>query len=764
MITEIKIENISSYKGPVIIEELKKLNFFFGNNGSGKSTIAKFLYNINSNKSTNDELRFEDCSQLGFNGENNEVLVFDDEFVKRNFIKEDFLKGVFSLDEENDEIERKIKEKQLKVEKIENYISKDLNDKNESYEVQLEELYKGKKTGILDICFQKRDVFNQSLPLIRLKYKGSKPNHFSQVEKVLKDEENKNYKFKDLKKEYELFYEQNLTKVHNSFKSSSYLKIRRLEEKINYALKQIFTGNKDIDIAEMIDRLNLQKWVEEGLEKIDRSGKKEKCPFCQEFTITQELIKKFDEYFDESYKKKKKYIEGLLTRYESLSEQIITNLNAIKTEFNPDSQLSDLVLELSSHFDSQKDIIQSKLDRTNETFAIDSVFEFKPKLSNLIDAVKTNNEMFDSLEDKKENLDSKIWNYISFNSKDDIEFYYSHKNEIEFKKAAINRFKTYLLEKLRNLRLEIEGLRDNTINTSKAKENINKILKGAGFKGFEIGEMPKKSEKEIPKYYLKRNDSESNDVFNTLSEGEKNFIAFLYFNEICKGTLEKDNKEKKKIVVIDDPVSSLDSQALFIVTTIIRDLAKKKGRSANDKKEFYNPHIEQIFVLTHNIYFHKEVTFAMGNKLCQEISYYQIQKISDKTNIEKTAKNEIDNDYNLLWKGLQNLKTERNPANNVVVGNLMRRILQSYLNFTRNTPKEWTLIEELEQNDPKRIIFSCLISQINDDSHHYNPNDDFYYQRMTHTDIEDLYEVFELMFKDIGGIEHFNIMQQYSEN
>ena len=763
MITEIKINNISSYKEPVLINELKKLNFFFGNNGSGKSTIAKFLYSINPNKS-NELCRFEDCSQLGFNTEHNEVLVFDDEFVKRNFIKEDFLKGVFSLDEENDEIERKIKERQEKVEKFETYISKDLNDKNDSYESQLDELYKGKKTGILDICFQEREVFNQSLPLLKLKYKGSKPNHFAQVEKVLKDEENKGYKFKDLKKEYELFYEQNLIKVQNSFKSPLYLKIRRLEVKINYALRQIFTGNKDIDIAEMIDRLNLQKWVEEGLEKIDTSGKEEKCPFCQEFTITQELVKKFDRYFDESYKKKKKYIENLLSKYKSYTDQIIDNLNAIKTEFNPDSQLSDLVLELSSHFESQKDIIQNKLDRTNETFVIDSIFEFKPQLSKLIKEIKNNNEMFNSLKDKKDNLDSEIWNYISFQSKNDIEQYYSSKKEIEFKQTALKRFEIYLSQKVKKLRLEIEDLRDNTINTTKAKDNINEILKGAGFKGFKIGEMPKKSEKEIPKYYLKRDDSDHNDVFSTLSEGEKNFIAFLYFNEICKGTLEKENKEKKKIVVIDDPVSSLDSQALFIVTTIIRDLAKKKGRSANEKKEFYNPHIDQIFVLTHNIYFHKEVTFAMGSKLCQEISYFQIQKISEKTLIEKTAKNEIDNDYNLLWKGLQNLKTERNPANNVVVGNLMRRILQSYLNFTRNTPKEWTLIEELEQNDPKRIIFSCLISQINDDSHHYNPSDDFYYQRMTHTDIDDLYEVFELMFEDIGGIEHFNIMQQYSAN
>lgn len=763
MITEIKIDNISSYKEPVLINELKKLNFFFGNNGSGKSTIAKFIYSLNTNIS-NELCEFEDCSQLGFNTEHNEVLVFDDEFVKRNFIKEDFLKGIFSLDEENDEIERKIKERQLKAEKYESYISKELNDKYDSYESQLDELYNGKKVGILDICFQEREVFNQSLPLLKLQYRGSKPNHFSQVEKVLKDDENKYHKFKDLKKEYELLYEQNLIKVQYSFKSPLYLKIRKLEEKINYALKQIFTGNKDIDIAEMIDRLNLQKWVEEGLAKIDTSGKKVRCPFCQEFTITKELVKKFDRYFDESYKKKKKYIENLLLKYESYTDQIIDNLNAIKTEFNPDSQLSDLVLELSSHFVSQKDIIQKKLDRTNETFVIGSIFEFKPQLSKLIKGIKNNNEIFNSLEGKKDNLNSKIWNYLSFQSKNDIEQYLSSKKEIEFKQIVLKRFENFLSQKVKKLRLEIEDLRDNTINTTKAKDNINEILKGAGFKGFEIGEIPKKSEKEIPKYYLKRNDSEHNNVFSTLSEGEKNFIAFLYFNEICKGTLEKENKEKKKIVVIDDPVSSLDSQALFIVTTIIRNLAKKKGRSANEKKEFYNPHIDQIFVLTHNIYFHKEVTFAMGNKLCQEISYFQIQKISGKTSIEKTAKNEIDNDYNLLWKGLQNLKIERNPANNVVVGNLMRRILQSYLNFTRNTPKEWKLIEELEQNDPKRIIFSCLISQINDDSHHYNPSDDFYYQRMTHTDIDDLFEVFELMFQDIGGIEHFNIMQEYSAN
>lgn len=74
----------------------------------------------------------------------------------------------------------------------------------------------------------------------------------------------------------------------------------------------------------------------------------------------------------------------------------------------------------------------------------------------------------------------------------------------------------------------------------------------------------------ISQYFLKRIDAEPSDnVFKTLSEGEKNFISFLYFYQLCLGTDNIDRSSKKKIIVIDDPVSSLDSQALFIVTTLI---------------------------------------------------------------------------------------------------------------------------------------------------------------------------------------------------
>src|SRR5690606_4365812 len=149
----------------------------------------------------------------------------------------------------------------------------------------------------------------------------------------------------------------------------------------------------------------------------------------------------------------------------------------------------------------------------------------------------------------------------------------------------------------------IEENRSLTIDTDTAKDSINDILGSSGVTGFKIEKV--EEDNNIPKYYLKREGlgSVSSEIFKTLSEGEKNFISFLYFHQLCIGIDNEVNREKKKIVVIDDPVSSLDSQVLFLVTTLIRDLAKKKGRTGSARNDFFNESIRQVFVLTHNTYF-----------------------------------------------------------------------------------------------------------------------------------------------------------------
>jgi wobble nucleotide-excising tRNase len=78
------------------------------------------------------------------------------------------------------------------------------------------------------------------------------------------------------------------------------------------------------------------------------------------------------------------------------------------------------------------------------------------------------------------------------------------------------------------------------------------------------------------------------DAFLTLSEGERNFIVFLYFYHLIKGSFSKNDIENDMVVVIDDPVSSLDNDILFIISTLIRNLWKST--------DF--PYIKQFFILT----------------------------------------------------------------------------------------------------------------------------------------------------------------------
>ena len=52
--------------------------------------------------------------------------------------------------------------------------------------------------------------------------------------------------------------------------------------------------------------------------------------------------------------------------------------------------------------------------------------------------------------------------------------------------------------------------------------------------------------------------------------GERHFIAFLYFYHLVMGSQSDEGKVENKIVIIDDPVSSMDSSSLFVVASLVR--------------------------------------------------------------------------------------------------------------------------------------------------------------------------------------------------
>jgi wobble nucleotide-excising tRNase len=82
-------------------------------------------------------------------------------------------------------------------------------------------------------------------------------------------------------------------------------------------------------------------------------------------------------------------------------------------------------------------------------------------------------------------------------------------------------------------------------------------------------------------YRVTRNGKSARD----LSTGERTAIALIHFLENVKTSVVRSGKA---IVVIDDPVSSLDSGVAMGISTYISSEAVSKD------------HIEQVFLLTHN--------------------------------------------------------------------------------------------------------------------------------------------------------------------
>lgn len=94
MITQLVIKNVASYDATgVVIDTNKKINFFFGYNGSGKSTIAKYLYDITL-PDTEKSSDYRDCSQNGYDPVAQTILVYNEDFRNENFISKDEQRGI----------------------------------------------------------------------------------------------------------------------------------------------------------------------------------------------------------------------------------------------------------------------------------------------------------------------------------------------------------------------------------------------------------------------------------------------------------------------------------------------------------------------------------------------------------------------------------------------------------------------------------------------------------------------------------------------
>ncbi|REG58583.1 wobble nucleotide-excising tRNase [Paraburkholderia sp. BL6669N2] len=142
-------------------------------------------------------------------------------------------------------------------------------------------------------------------------------------------------------------------------------------------------------------------------------------------------------------------------------------------------------------------------------------------------------------------------------------------------------------------------LRDERRGAEKVNQYLGHFLGHGGLRLSAVEE----TDSATYRFEIKRGDS---SAYN-LSEGECSLVAFCYFLARLE---DVETKGKKLILYIDDPISSLDSNHIFFIYSLIenylaRPIELTNGEpvlDANGKPEY---RYEQMFISTHNLEFLK---------------------------------------------------------------------------------------------------------------------------------------------------------------
>ena len=739
MIDSITIKNVATYDNEGIhINNLKKVNFIYGANGTGKTTISNYLKNQNDDK-------YNDCEIIWKkNNLSVSTLVYNKKFRDENFGLGK-IKGVFTLGkatkDEKELVESKLAElKNLKqLEETRRGSLKGHNDAKNIIE-----------TSFIELCWKKLKVEYENV--FYEAFKGALHKKIFKDKLLNEFDNNTNNLFS-----YDNLLERAKTifgEVPKNIEPLSLIEfdyILQIEENSIWGKKVV--GKRDIDIAGFIQQLNISDWVHQGKNYIQKDSNV--CPFCQQETITDDFKKQLENFFDKSYINDINLLKELFSSYTALTSNILNELNNIEereknlgnTKLDID-KYSSYLKTLNSQIIANNEKLKTKLKEPSREITLQSVREQLELISNLIneanEKIRIHNQIVVDFNNQRNILINDIWKFLSEELRNEITEF---KQNINDKNRAIESIEGFLEENNRRqsiLEDEIKELNKNIVGIESTIDDINTLLRNMGFLSFKIVSAEEKGYYQI----IRENGEIAED---TLSEGEITFITFLYYYQKVKGGDSPDVVNEDKILVIDDPISSLDSNVLFIVSTLIKDLIKEM------KDNEYKGNIKQIILLTHNVYFHKEVSYMDRGAESDKLNYWILRKNGNISSIEPyDKKNPIKSSYQLLWKELQS----KSVTSTITIQNIMRRILENYFKVLGSYKDEEKIIKEFPNSEEQQICRS-LYYWINDGSHCFSDALEIDTQDTT---TEIYQEVFKKIFEYSGHIAHYNMMMGISEN
>lgn len=704
----------------VMIDGLDRVCFFFGPNGSGKTTISQLIA---------DESSLPDSNAIQWDGGNPvRVYVYNRNFITANFANKASVPGVFTMG-------KGMVDAQKKIDELTEAIERD-KSKKEAAQGNLEQArteLQAAQTQIVEACWSTKSAIPAELQKqmpghnTKARFKDGLLGHVA----AAKDDDAKP-DMAEIEKRAAIVFDDTVT-------TASDLPQIDLQRLISCEGADIFgkaiVGKEDIPIAALITRLGISDWVEQGQKHIEGDV----CPFCQEHTLTDKLKADFESFFDETYQTDKNDLRAAAQRYADEADGIIAILKGLVTthaDFLDVPSLEARIAELDSNVNGNNALLHQKQNEPSRSVTLVSAKGICDAIQQLLDnaatAISNHNDMIQHRAEQKADVVADLWRYAAITARPSVVPLQKNETTAYNKITGLTNSISKIDGRIRQNTEELRKAEASLTNVKETADAINVLLGRFGFTSFRIVVA-----EDNTSYRIERKDG--TPVEDTLSEGEASFLTFLYFYHLMNGSLESSGTTDRRVVVIDDPITSMDADVLFVTSSLVRQLAKE----ARDG----NGNTEQLIVLTHNITFHREVTYVRKKEGDSETSYYLVRKTGDHSVVEQCEKNPVISTYELLWKDF--LREDCNP---LTAQNIARRITETFFKLIGDPDLDGVITS---MASPDREIARSYLAWANAGSH--SPFDDETFQN-TGESIDVYRRVLKTIFESAGYIQHYEDM------
>ena len=433
MIKQISIDSVATFTQPIIIRP-KKINYFYGSNGSGKTTISNFIA--------------EQSNKILWENEPIPTLVYNKPFIRKNFGETSEINGIFTLGENSKEAQEFISFHRDQIDECD----KKLREYGNSQDTLIMKQQLLEK-GIDDECWNIKARYNNVFPEALKGLNKSKNKFRMECLNAEKKKQSDIPNTEELKRIYNIVFGE----TRQIYSSYQLIDIERIvaQEKCEL-LEQIISGSDDTPISKFIEYLGNADWIKQGVPFAEKA--KGKCPFCQQ-TLSDDLYTDIMAFFDDSYERALTQLEKYHKTYIQMNKAVLEEIRDLINNPIPFLDYSLLKMEfdtLSLLMDKNRQDIENKISSPSVKTVISSLASVLEKINLIIggfnQSIDESNNFLKNQKTKQHECIDKVWSLIVKDLRSAIERYY--------KNSAGNKKGQNRLEELIN-RKKIKGMNTN---------------------------------------------------------------------------------------------------------------------------------------------------------------------------------------------------------------------------------------------------------------------------------------------------------------